>query len=189
MKTRLNRITTKSGDAGETSLADGVRISKADIRIEAIGAVDELNASLGVLKAHLLECDTGDTDKNKVMVQQLHQVQNELFNLGGELAMPDMSLVSSEAVESLGKNAEEWNRDLPPLTEFVIPGQCQTSAFAHVARCVARRAERSLVRLSEAHTVKPSMIAYLNRLSDYLFILSREIAREKTSQEPQWQRS
>lgn len=188
MKTRLNRITTKTGDAGETSLADGARLSKADERVEAIGAVDELNAALGVLKAHLLERVTGDADSNKAMAQQLHQVQNELFNLGGELALPNALLVKEDALVALERYAKDWNKELPALTEFVIPGQCSVSAFAHLARCVARRVERNLVRLSQSDALNPMTIAYLNRLSDYLFIISREIARQIENNEPQWQR-
>ena len=168
----LNRIYTKSGDAGETGLGDGSRVPKDDARIEAIGDVDELNATLG-----LLLTNTGDYAEAKLI---LH-IQNDLFDLGADLCVPPA--VDEQAgkclrmtpgqVEQLERAIDRINDRLSPLTSFVLPGGSMAAAWCHVARTVCRRAERAAVKLSRSANINPDVVKYLNRLSDLLFVLAR----------------
>ena len=178
MSDRLTHITTRSGDAGETVLADGTRVPKTDPRIHALGDVDELNSQLGVLLTHPVPEDIG---------RLLAQVQNDLFDLGSELAIPGSSLLKPEHVGRLDAAIAAYNALLPPLKEFVLPGGSSAAAHAHVARTVCRRAERSLVALDRASIVGDNPRLYLNRLSDLLFILSRCLNQMAGVADVSWQ--
>jgi cob(I)alamin adenosyltransferase len=166
---RLTRIYTRGGDAGVTSLGDGRRVSKLDPRIRAFGAVDEVNAAVGVALA-----TTGLPD---AMRPPLERVQNELFDVGADLAVPvevDGRLrVSQEQIEGLERACDEWNEGLPDLKSFVLPGGTEAAARLHAARTVCRRAEREALAAAEDAELSPLALVYLNRLSDLLFILAR----------------
>jgi len=168
---RLSVIATRSGDGGTTGLADGSRLPKHSPRIAALGDVDELNSTLGMLLAEPLPAP---------MAEALLAAQHELFDLGGELALPGRQGIGPEAVARLDARLADWNAELPPLREFVLPGGCRAAALAHVARAVCRRAERALVALAAAETEAVGMPArqYLNRLSDLLFVAARRLNRE-----------
>lgn len=173
MEHRLSRITTRSGDDGETGLADGQRLSKDAPRIQALGDVDELNSQIGLLLTQALP------DEARAL---LSRIQHELFDLGGELAWPGHPGLDEAAVLALEQALEALNADLPPLREFILPGGSQAAAQAHVCRCVARRAERSVVAVmrgaaADAGTLGPWPQRYLNRLSDLLFVMARVINR------------
>jgi cob(I)alamin adenosyltransferase len=164
MSDRLTHITTRTGDGGETGLADGSRVSKTDPRLHALGDVDELNSQLGVLLTFELPED---------IRRLLKQIQNDLFDLGSELAIPGSNLLKPEHVGRLDTAIGTYNALLPPLREFVLPGGAPVAAHCHVARTVCRRAERSLVALDRASITTDNPRLYLNRLSDLLFVVSR----------------
>ena len=176
---RLSKIVTRTGDAGTTGLATGERVPKAHARIDAIGEVDELNCNLG----HLLVQTLPDP-----LRATLTRLQHELFNLGGELSMPGASLIGEADVERLEADAEALNETLPPLKEFVLPGGNPSAASAHLARAVARRVERALWRLHEQEPLNPQALRYANRLSDFLFIAGRTLARLDGGQEVTWKK-
>jgi cob(I)alamin adenosyltransferase len=163
---RIDRVVTKGGDTGQTSLGDGSRVSKADPRIEAMGAVDEANASIGVLRIHTRSRPHEDA--------MLARIQNDLFDVGADLCVPgtgeDRLRVTAAAVDRLEAEVDRMNQALPPLKSFILPGGSDASAFAHIARVTARRAERSVVALDN---INPVVQCYLNRLSDHLFVLAR----------------
>lgn len=168
MGNRLTRIATRTGDDGSTGLANGERVPKSDRRVAAMGDVDELNSQLGVLLAEPLP------DEVRTL---LKQIQHQLFNLGGELSLPGQTLLEAAAVAALDQALERHNATLPALAEFILPGGTRSAAIAHVARTVARRAERALVSLGEQDTVNAAPRQYLNRLSDLLFVLARVLNR------------
>lgn len=168
MGKRLTRIATRTGDDGTTGLADGARVPKSHRRVAAMGDVDELNSQLGVLLTEPLP------DEVRALLQR---VQQQLFNLGGELSLPGQSLLQPDAVAELDQVLERYNATLPPLAEFILPGGTRSAAIAHVARTVARRAERALVALGETDRVNAAPRQYLNRLSDLLFVLARVLNR------------
>jgi cob(I)alamin adenosyltransferase len=175
---RLTRIYTRTGDAGTTGLASGARVAKDSPRIEAIGAVDELNSVLGVLLAETMP---------PALRACLDNVQNDLFDLGGELSVPGHAIVSAAHVERLERDLDRLNAVLPPLKEFILPSGTRASALAHVARTVCRRAERRLATLSRKQKVPPAMRAYVNRLSDLLFVVARELNRAEGRSDVLWQ--
>jgi cob(I)alamin adenosyltransferase len=168
MGKRLTRIATRTGDDGSTGLADGSRLAKSHRRVAAMGDVDELNSQLGVLLAEPLPDDVREL---------LQGIQHQLFNLGGELSLPGQALLNDEAVAALDQALEHHNATLPALVEFILPGGSRSAAIAHVARTVARRAERALVALGESEAVNSAPRQYLNRLSDLLFVLARVLNR------------
>ena len=179
---RLTRIYTRAGDAGETSLGDGSRVSKLDPRIGAFGTVDELNAQLGVVLA-------GDLPES--LGPLLERVQNELFDVGADLSVPyggaDGRLrVTQEQIDALEHACDELNADLPELRSFVLPGGTASSAQVHVARTVCRRGERDALRASREVEINPLVLVYLNRLSDLLFILARAVNAAGRTAEPLW---
>lgn len=178
MGNRLSKIVTRTGDSGTTGLATGDRVSKASLRIHAIGEVDELNCQLGVLLTLTLPDAVRAT---------LARVQNELFNLGGELAMPPEVLMGEADISRLESDVTALNETLPPLKEFVLPGGNPAAAVAHLARAVARRLERALWTLHDSEPLSPLSLRYANRLSDYLFTAARTLARQDGGQEVQWQ--
>lgn len=177
MRNRLSRIVTRTGDAGTTGLADGRRVPKHDARIETLGEVDELNSHLGLLLTESMP---------EPIRALLTTIQNDLFDLGGELALPDHPQVVETHVLRLDTAIAELNAQLSPLKEFVLPGGTRAAALAHVCRTVCRRAERSLVRLAEREALSPLLGQYLNRLSDLLFIIARQINRSAGQAEPTW---
>jgi cob(I)alamin adenosyltransferase len=168
MGNRLTKITTRTGDAGTTGLGDGSRVAKISPRIEAIGDVDECNSVIGVLLTCELSAHTRAT---------LTDIQHDLFDLGGELSIPGFTAVTDLHIKRLEDATQVINADLPPLKDFILPGGSAASAHAHVARTVARRAERSILQLAEHEAVNEHARIYLNRLSDLLFVLARGINR------------
>jgi cob(I)alamin adenosyltransferase len=166
---RINRVVTRGGDRGETSLGDGTRLRKDTPRITAIGTVDEANAAVGVLRLMVREVPTVDA--------MLARIQNDLFDVGADLAVPgeggDRLRMTDAASARLEAEVGAMNAGLPPLTSFVLPGGSPGAAHAHIARAVVRRAERDVVRLMEVEPVTPALLRYLNRLSDHLFVLAR----------------
>ena len=168
---RIDRVVTRGGDAGETSLGDGARRRKDAPRIEAIGAVDETNAAIGVLR--LATRDAPDVDA------MLARVQNDLFDVGADLSVPgeggNRLRLTDVPVDRLEAEIDAMNAMQPKLTSFILPGGNPGAAYAHMARTVARRAERAVVRLAVDEAVTPALIRYLNRLSDHLFVLARAL--------------
>ena len=179
MAKRLTRIYTRSGDDGSTGLADGRRLPKDHLRIEVIGAVDELNSAIGLLRAQPLE---------PAVDRLLEVVQHRLFDLGGELAMPGTDLLNDAQTIQLEHSLDGFNADLPPLDEFVLPGGNEAAARCHLARTSCRRAERELLRLSHHEPVNSASSKYLNRLSDLLFVLARVLARQDGGVEITWKK-
>jgi cob(I)alamin adenosyltransferase len=174
---RLSKITTRTGDAGETGLGDGTRVPKDSPRIRALGEIDELNCALGVVLAEALPAEVASA---------LAEVQHELFDLGGELSIPGHALLQPAQVERLERCIEEWNAGLPALKEFILPGGSRAAAAAHLARTVCRRAEVSLVALGRNEPVGENARRYLNRLSDLLFIAGRLLNRAAGRGDVQW---
>jgi len=175
---RLSKIYTKTGDDGTTGLADGSRIGKDSDRVNAFGDIDELNSLLGLLIAN-------DTDEK--MREHLLDIQHVLFDLGGELAIPDIEMVTEARVEYIEKIIDEYNASLPPLKEFILPGGSVPAAVCHTARAVCRRAERQLVGLSKEISINEVSLKFLNRLSDLLFVFARTLARSEGGEEIYWQ--
>jgi cob(I)alamin adenosyltransferase len=176
---RLSRIVTRTGDAGTTGLGDGTRTAKDSLRIEAIGEIDELNSSLGVLLCEEMPAP---------IRAALLDVQNDLFDLGGELCLPGMEVIKDIQVTRLETLAEGFNADLPMLKEFILPGGTRAAAFAHLSRTICRRAERAIVRLHAAEPVSAAACRYINRLSDLLFILGRSLNRAGGRGDVLWQK-
>ncbi|HWN22550.1 MAG TPA: cob(I)yrinic acid a,c-diamide adenosyltransferase [Gaiellaceae bacterium] len=178
---RLTKIYTRGGDAGETSLGDGSRVSKLDCRIGAFGTVDELNSALGVVLA-------GDVPPE--LRPPLERVQNELFDVGADLSVPwgvtDRLRVEQGMVDELERLCDRFNAELPELRSFVLPGGSETSARLHVARTLCRRAERDTLEASQELELNPLVLRYLNRLSDLLFILARAANAGAGREEPLW---
>lgn len=175
---RLGKIVTRTGDDGSTGLADGSRLPKNHARIVALGSVDELNSQLGVLLTEALADD---------ITTLLLQIQNDLFDLGGALALPAQDRFAADKVARLDELIAHYNTTLPPLREFILPGGTRAGALCHVARSVARRAERDVLSLSQQASVPTAALPYLNRLSDLLFVLSRKINRQAAIVETMWQ--
>jgi cob(I)alamin adenosyltransferase len=177
MGNRLTQIATRTGDDGTTGLADNSRVRKTDARIQAIGDVDELNSNLGVLL-----CEDMPSEVRAVLVE----VQHQLFNLGGSLAMPGYDGIKQNAVLDLDAHLEHYNATLPRLQEFILPAGTRAASLAHVCRTVARRAERTLNAFHEQHPVSPLLTQYLNRLSDLLFVLARVLNRMNGGEDVYW---
>ncbi|WP_373474529.1 cob(I)yrinic acid a,c-diamide adenosyltransferase [Sphingorhabdus sp.] len=175
---KLNKIYTRTGDDGTTGLVDGSRISKSDARLHAIGEIDEANCALGVA-IQALEADEGQTP----LVNDLRRIQNDLFDLGADIATPGTSFVPTPMELRIIKEQVDWleaaidaaNEQLPPLTSFILPGGSIAAAHMHMARAISRRAERALVAASLTVSINPQALNYVNRLSDYLFVLCRLI--------------
>ena len=178
---RITKVVTKTGDKGNTTLGDGTKVSKSDLRIRCIGEVDELNSFIGFVK-----CVVQDVQ----LEQELSLIQNELFNLGGELSYSDNppQLLKDPALVKLEKNIQQMNEQLPPLKEFVLPGSDELSARLHIARAVCRRVERNIVERIKKIGGQEFWIHYLNRLSDYLFVLARFSNAKNGSVEEQWKK-
>lgn len=179
MGNRLSKIYTRTGDDGTTGLADGNRVAKNALRVEAMGTVDELNCHLGLL----LEC----LDSDDVFIEPLQRVQHHLFDLGGEFAIPDSQIITGEHIEWLERTLDRHNADLPPLKNFILPGGSPAAAQCHMARAVCRRAERVVVALGQEESINANARQYLNRLSDLLFVLARVLARRNGGEEILWE--
>jgi cob(I)alamin adenosyltransferase len=176
---RLSKIYTRTGDTGSTGLGDGTRVSKTHVRIEAYGAVDEANSAIGVVLAANVPDD---------VARVLTRIQHELFDLGGELSVPGMRLITAERIAHLEQDLDRFNEPLPPLKDFILPGGGPAAAACHLARTVARRAERRVWALAEHEPVAQEVPQYLNRLSDLLFVIARVLARHERGAEILWKR-
>ena len=166
---RLSKITTRTGDGGDTGLGDGSRVRKDNPRIAALGEIDELNSAIGLLLAEPVP---------ERVRTNLESIQHDLFDLGGDVSIPGRSTMTAEQAQRLEALLDEMNAGLPRLKEFILPGGTRAAGLAHLARSVCRRAERSLVALSSSEKVAGEGRVYLNRLSDFLFVLGRVLNRE-----------
>lgn len=176
MANRLTKIYTRTGDDGTTGMADGSRVTKDDLLIQAIGEVDELNSQLAVLAYHAADDFS----------EAITTIQNELFNVGAELSLGE-AMIKQESIDWLERSLDELNRSLTPLKEFILPGGGLAASHCHVARAICRRAERSLVSLDKRASLNDHLMAYINRLSDYLFVLARAISKQQGIDEFYWQ--
>lgn len=179
MANRLSKIITRTGDDGTTGLGDGTRIRKDAARVQVLGDIDELNSAIGVLLVEPVAASARAT---------LTRIQNHLFDLGGEICIPGHQVISEAHVADLDEATVQLNAHLPPLREFILPGGTRAAALCHVARTIARRSERSLVALKSTETVSPLPLQYLNRLSDFLFVLARTLNRDAGVADTLWQR-
>lgn len=186
---RLSKIYTRTGDAGTTGLGDGSRVAKDDLRIEALGDVDELNSSIGILRSHISLCDLTEAQKAK-WDKSLSLIQHWLFDLGGEVCIPNFHLVQPISIEYLENDIDDMNEALPMLKDFILPAGSLACSFAHQARSVCRRAER---RLMAVHTrdqnIQAPSLQLLNRLSDWLFVASRTLQLQSGGNEVLWQKN
>lgn len=183
---RLSKIYTKTGDKGETGLADGRRVAKNHPRVEAMGELDTLNSQLGLLLADLAE-QAGRWPGLNEVIEVVAPCQHRLFDLGGELAMPAYQALQESEVERLEAAIDRWNEEVGPLENFILPGGSRLVAQAHVCRSLARGAERRCQQLNAEEPVRPVGMAYVNRLSDLLFVAARLIARRTQISEVLWQ--
>jgi len=176
---RLSKIYTRTGDDGTTALGTGDRVSKDSLRVEAYGAVDETNSLIGLVLA--------SDELMPEITDCLIRIQHQMFDLGGELSLPgSAAVISAASVTGLENTLDEFNADLPPLKDFVLPGGTRAAAICHVARAVCRRAERRVCTLAAAEDVSPHVVRYLNRLSDLLFVVARLLNRQNGEAEPLW---
>lgn len=175
---RLSKIYTRTGDKGSTGMGDGSRVEKDSVRVAAMGDVDELNSVLGVVV-----CACTDASIKEMLIT----IQHDLFNLGGQLTMPDYEKITAGRVQWLEQQLDEMNEGLPPLKEFILPGGSVAASHCQLARAVCRRVERSLVALSREFTFSEQINAYINRLSDLLFVASRALNRVAGEAEIYWQ--
>lgn len=186
MGNRLSKIYTRTGDSGETGLGDGRRVAKDHPRVEAMGEVDTLNSQLGLLLAELADAQVQWPALDE-LISVFAPCQHRLFDLGGELAMPDYQALQDNEIERLEQAIDRWNQELGPLKEFILPGGSRLIALAHLCRSMTRTAERRCQQLNASETVRPVLLAYLNRLSDALFVAARLIARHQDCGEILWQ--
>lgn len=178
---RITKVTTKTGDKGKTALADGSRVSKDSLRVHCLGSIDELNASIGFAAVLLPKKPEID----------FKSIQNDLLNIGAEISIPksEKDFLYQDRIDYLDKKIELINNDLPPLKEFILPGGNDVCSRIHLARSICRRAERDLVSLNNKEQISPEILQYINRLSDYLFVVARLLFRISDSDEIQWDRS
>ena len=179
MGNRLSKIYTKTGDQGKTALSDAERISKSDNIICAIGDIDELNSYVGLLATNM-------EDRSSIY-DQLIEIQHILFNIGAQLSFPQYNQLTETNTQQLENWLDRMNDELKPLKEFILPGGHRGSALAHVCRSIARRSERQLVRLMDEQAVDNLILAYINRLSDYFFVLARYINKINAKSDVYWQ--
>jgi len=192
MAIRITRVYTRGGDQGSTALVGGKRVPKDDRRIEAYGAIDELNSILGL--ARVFNTDAPADPSQGRLEELLKRLQNQLFDLGSELATPSdgsyegMYRVAAEDVSALEKEIDTLQQDLAPLDSFILPGGGKVAAFLHQARTVCRRAERDILRLSREQEIGAFVLPWVNRLSDLLFVLSRWVCKQRGESEFLWER-
>lgn len=175
---RLSKIYTRKGDDGTTGIADGSRVSKDGVRMHAIGEVDELNSMLGVV---INKCSHATTKENLITIQ------HDLFNLGGQLAMPDYEMITQQRIDWLEISLDEMNAQLKPLDEFILPGGAEDASFCQIARTICRRVERAMVALNKEEKIEAETMAYINRLSDWLFVACRILNKVQNEAEVYWQ--
>ena len=178
MANRLSKIYTRTGDNGTTGLGDGTRVAKDSLRIDAMGDVDELNSVIGLMLTEAVP---------DILLDTLTQIQHDLFNLGGEICIPDYIILQQANIDNLEEAIDTLNETLTPLKEFILPGGIKAAAYCHLARTVCRRAERKLVTLARDEKVTEISLKYLNRLSDLLFVLCRIINKEAGVPDVLWQ--
>lgn len=178
MANRLSKIYTRTGDMGTTGLGDGTRVAKDSLRVVAMGDLDELNSVLGLLLTEPLSAKIRDC---------LTRVQHDLFDMGGEICMPGYNLIKVERVTALESILDEWNDNLPPLKEFILPGGSRAAAYCHLARTVCRRTERQMHTLNTQEKITEISLQYINRLSDLLFVLCRVLNVEAGMPDVLWQ--
>lgn len=178
MGNRLSKIYTRTGDDGTTGLGDGRRVAKDDARVEAYGTVDELNSAVGVVLAV--------PGLPEAVTRCLVEVQHDLFDLGGELCIPGHRMITAEHVARLEQRLDGFNEQLPPLKDFILPGGGPATAACHLARTIARRAERRVWTLAARENVSAESAKYLNRLSDLLFVVARVLVRHERGTEVLW---
>ncbi|WP_425916693.1 cob(I)yrinic acid a,c-diamide adenosyltransferase [Pseudomonas sp. GWSMS-1] len=183
---RLSKIYTRTGDTGETGLADGRRVTKDHPRVDAMGEVDTLNSQIGLLLADLAEQQAKCTGLGEI-IEVLAPCQHRLFDLGGELAMPDYQALQTPEIERLEAAIDRWNEEVGPLENFILPGGSRLIAQAHVCRSLARSAERRCQHLNAVEPIRGVGLAYVNRLSDLLFVAARVIAKRQQIDEVLWQ--
>lgn len=183
---RLSKIYTRTGDDGQTGLADGRRVNKSHPRIEAIGALDEFNSQLGLLLAELQEQQSNATQLQEI-IDVLAPCQHRIFDIGGELAMPEYQALQATEITRIEQAIDQWNVQVGPLTEFILPGGSRLIAQAHVCRSSARNAERRCQALHSSEALRAEILGYINRLSDLLFVAARLIAHYQGSAEILWQ--
>ena len=164
MANRLSKIYTRTGDKGKTGLADGSRVDKFNSRIESLGNIDELNSIIGIVLTEKIPND---------MKAILERVQHDLFDIGGELLIPNHMVIDEKEIDFLENSLDKMNNDLQPLKEFILPGGSRISSYCHLARTVCRRVERNLFKLAQSDKVNEASLKYVNRLSDMLFVLAR----------------
>lgn len=182
MANRITKVTTKTGDQGQTRLGNGEKVSKSNMIMEVIGTVDELQSALGLLIASL--------SQDNLFKHFLLGIQQDLFNISGELAMPGFEGLQNDKITELETALDALNKDLPALKDFVVPGADLKSAHAHLARTICRRAERRLVFvIDEGHHLRSCLLVYLNRLSDYLFVLARHLHHQTGLPEQIWHKN
>jgi cob(I)alamin adenosyltransferase len=174
---RLSKIYTRTGDRGTTSIGNGRRVDKDHAQVEASGSIDELNSVIGLLACEALPAD---------VASPLAEIQQDLFDLGGDLCVPERGAIDNARVGELEQILDRFNADLAPLDEFILPGGSRAAALCHVARTVCRRAERRLVTLRRSEPVADAALTYLNRLSDLLFVLARALNRHAGNADVQW---
>ncbi|WP_180094912.1 MULTISPECIES: cob(I)yrinic acid a,c-diamide adenosyltransferase [unclassified Acinetobacter] len=184
---RLSKIYTRTGDSGTTGLGDGSRVAKDDLRIEALGDVDELNSSIGILRSHIALSSIED---KAAWDKSLSLIQHWLFDLGGEVCIPNFNLVQPVSIEFLENDIDRMNEALPMLKDFILPSGTLVCSFAHQARSVCRRAERRLMAVhNRDQNIQAPSLQLLNRLSDWLFVASRTLQRAEGGSEVLWQKN
>lgn len=186
MTYRLSKIYTRTGDDGQTGLADGRRVNKSHPRIEAIGALDEFNSQLGLLLAEL-HGQLNHAPKLQEIIEVLTPCQHRLFDMGGELAMPEYQALQAAEITRIEQAIDAWNVQVGPLKEFILPGGSRLIAQAHICRSSARSAERRCEALHSSEALRPEMLGYINRLSDLLFVAARLTAQYQNCAEIHWQ--
>lgn len=177
---RLSKIYTRTGDDGTTGLGDGSRVEKDHLRVEAYGTVDELNSAIGMVLA--------ETNIPQELQEWLQSIQHDLFDLGSELCVPGYNAIKAEHITTLEENLDKMNADLPMLKEFILPGGNRAASICHLARTICRRAERRVHTLAKEETINELGLKYLNRLSDFLFVACRVLARVDGGKEVLWNR-
>ncbi|MFL2983404.1 MAG: cob(I)yrinic acid a,c-diamide adenosyltransferase [Candidatus Neomarinimicrobiota bacterium] len=175
---RITKVTTKTGDAGETGLGNGSRVSKNSLRVHTMGSIDELNSFIGWARV----------EANKIVDKLLDSIQQDLFNMGGELSIPDMemNLLTDSRLQWLDDQTDDYNKKMPPLDEFILPGGNELSSRLHILRTKCREAERKLIGLSEEEFIPDLHKKYLNRLSDLFFVLARYVKSNQEIEEISW---
>lgn len=185
MGKRLSKIYTRTGDKGETGLGDGSRTSKTAPRVEAMGSVDELNSIVGVVVEELLNSHQEELIR---IAGFLRTLQHRIFDLGGELSIPGFEIITADHVTAIEINLDAMNEHLEPLENFILPGGSRLIADCHMARAICRRAERNITALAEDEYVNANAMEFINRLSDYLFVLARTCARLTDVDEVLWEK-